>query len=61
MAQGLACDPRPYGIWTGISSFNSIKFLEDFSGFRLEEAGIDSFLVLLGPSEHRLLSPESVL
>lgn len=24
MAQGLACDLRPYGIWTGISSFNSV-------------------------------------
>lgn len=61
MAQGLACDPRPYGIWTGISSFNSIKFLEDFSSFRLVEVGIDSFLVLLGTSEPRWLSPESVL
>lgn len=33
MAQGLACDPRPDAIWAGISSFNSIKFLEDFSRF----------------------------
>lgn len=61
MDQGRACDPGPYGIWTGISSFNSIKLLEDFSGFRLEEVGIDSFLGLLGTSEHTLLSPESVL
>lgn len=61
MGQGLACDPRPYGIWTGISSFDSVKFLEDFSGFRLEEVGMDSVLVLLGTSAHTLLSPESVL
>lgn len=61
MGQGLACDLRPYGIWTGISPFASIKLLEDFSGFRLQEAGIDRFLVLLGTSEHTLLSPESVL
>ena len=61
MAQGLACDLRPYGTWTGISSFNSIKFLEDFSGFCLAEVGIDSFRFLLGTYEHRLLSPESIL
>lgn len=35
MAEGIAWDLRPYGIWTGISSFNSMKFLEDFSSFRV--------------------------
>lgn len=25
MAQGLACDLRPCGIWAGISSFSSVK------------------------------------
>lgn len=60
MAQGLACDLRPYGIWTGISSFSSLKFLENFSSFHLVEVGLDSFLVLLGTPEHRLLSLESV-
>lgn len=59
--QGLACDLKPHGIWAGISSFNSIKFLEGCSSFCLAEVGVDTFLFLLGTYEHRLFAPESIL